>query len=78
MSGAKKEVRRAAARLANLGKVVVVTESQPERLRAAVQSLRTEDAYGAAAACPACQFAQSRAHDPGALCPEHLAKALGF
>lgn len=76
MSGAKKEIRRAAARLANLGKVVVVTESQPERLRAAVQSLRTEDAYGAAAACTACQAVQ--ASDPSALCPEHLAKALGF
>lgn len=78
MSSAKKEVRRAAARLANLGKVVVVTESQPERLRAAVQSLRTEDAYGGAAACPACQSVQARDRDPGALCPEHLAKALGF
>jgi hypothetical protein len=76
VSSVKKEVRRAAARLANLGKVVVVTESQPERLRAAVQGLRTEAAYGAAAACPACQAAQHR--DPSALCPEHLAKALGF
>lgn len=76
MSSTKKEIRRAAARLANLGKVVVVTESQPERLRAAVQSLRTEDAYGAATACAACQSAQAR--DPSALCPQHLAKALGF
>lgn len=76
MSSAKKEIRRAAARLANLGKVVVVTESQPERLRAAVQSLRTEETYGAAAACAACRSVQ--AGDPSALCPEHLAKALGF
>jgi hypothetical protein len=78
MSSQKREIRRAAARLANLGKVVVVTESQDERLRAAVQTLRTEDTYEAAAACPACRTAQEASGDASALCQQHLAKALGL
>ncbi len=78
MTRQKQEVRRAAARLQNLGKVVAVTESQPERLRAAVQGLRTEDAYSAAAACRACQAAQSQTGDASALCPQHLAQAMGL
>jgi hypothetical protein len=78
MSSQKREIRRAAARLANLGKVVVVTESQDERLRASVQDLRTQDTYEAAAACPACRAAQAQSGDASALCQPHLARALGL
>lgn len=78
MSSQKRELRRAAARLQSLGKVVAVTEPQEERLRAAVQGLRTEDTYSAAAACPACRDAQQHSGDASALCPPHLAKAMGL
>lgn len=78
MSSQKRELRRAAARLQNLGKFVVVTESQGERQRAMGQQLRTEDTYAAAGACGACRAAQSQSGDPSALCPSHLARAMGL
>lgn len=78
MNSQRRDARRAAARLQNLGKLVVVTESQSERQRAAVQQLRTEDTYAAAGACAECQAAQHHSGDPSALCPAHLARAMGL
>lgn len=78
MTSPKRAVRRAAARLQNLGKFVVVTESQSERQRAALQELRTADTYAAADTCAECRTAKSQSGDPSALCPSHLAQALGL
>ena len=78
MTSQRRDARRAAARLQNLGKFVVTTESQGERQRAALQMLRTEDTYAASDACAECQAAQRKSGDPSALCPSHLARAMGL
>ena len=73
----RKDVRRAAARLEGMGRLVPVGRSDEERLREAQQGARNEDVYEAAAACPACQAERARAGDATALCPDHLRRALG-
>ncbi len=72
----KREVRQAAARLRGLGKVVPVGRSDEERLREAQQAARNEDLY--AVVCAACGEARRHSGDDTALCPEHLARALGL
>ncbi len=74
----KRDVRRAAARLRNLGRVVPVGRSDEERLSEAQQAARNEDTYQEAAACTACTEARQKSGDETALCPEHLARALGL
>lgn len=74
----KREVRQAAARLRNLGKVVPLHRSDEERLREAQQAARNQDIYEAAPACPACSAAQRAGQDASALCEAHLQAALGF
>lgn len=73
----RREARRAAARLRALGRQVPLERSDQERLRQAQQAVRTEDTYQAAATCPNCAHARQEAGNPTALCPVHLADALG-
>ena len=74
----RREVRQAAARLQALGKVSLALPSQDERLQERLQSLRTEDTYGASGACPDCVALQAQSGDATALCERHLRQALGF
>jgi hypothetical protein len=78
----KRDARRAAARLRNLGLVVPQSQSESRsdeaRLREAQQAARSEDAYAAAASCPACERARARDQDPTALCDAHLRVAMGL
>ncbi len=72
----KQEARRGAARLKALGRVGFSPRSDEERLREAVQTLRNEDVYEAAAACEACEKSRKESGDATALCAEHLARAM--
>ncbi len=74
----KREVRRAAARLRHLGKLVPVGRSDEERLRQAMQELRNDDAYRDSADCPACAAERQRSGDATALCQQHLLSAMGM
>lgn len=74
----RRAVRQAAARLQALGKVNLAMPSQDERLQEKLQSLRTEDAYGASDRCEDCAAVQEASHDTTALCERHLRQALGF
>jgi len=52
--------------------------SPAEQLRELQQSERTEDSYREAAACEACRDEQKKTGDDTALCPKHLAEAMGL
>src|SRR5262249_38278865 len=73
----KREARRAAARLQGLGRVAIVPRSDKDRLRESLQTARTEDVYEDAGACPDCERGLDTPADRTALCPKHLAKAMG-
>lgn len=73
----KQEVRRAAARLAALGRISVTPRSDEERLRESLQSIRNEDVYEQAQSCAACQAARQANGDATALCAHHLMRAMG-
>ena len=73
----KREARRQAARLKTLGFDSVVPRSDEERLREAKQTLRSEDAYAAAARCAECETARRQSRDETALCAHHLKLAMG-
>ena len=74
----RRDARRAAARLRNLGKVVPIGRTDEERLRDAQQDLRSQEAYEVAQLCAGCQAAQRHSGDATALCDEHLRRALGM
>ena len=76
-SSEKREARRKAGRLKSLGQVFIVPRSDEEKLREAKQTLRSEDAYAAAAQCEGCEKARRESGDATALCPHHLKLAMG-
>lgn len=47
------------------------------RIQRAMATLRADDAFAAAAQCPACLAERAQLQDPQALCDDHLARALG-
>lgn len=53
-------------------------ERGDERVLAGLSRLRSEAAYEAAAACPACAEARAEADDAEALCDAHLEHAMGL
>ncbi len=52
------------------------SEAPQEALRRLDQEARNEDIY--ASQCEACTSTREDSGDPTALCPEHLADAMGF
>ena len=53
-------------------------DSLADRLRQGVEDEHVSSVFGDADSCEACLEARSDQNDPGALCLEHLRKAMGL